>query len=506
MAHEPWQDLGLSTSVDVGPEWKQHQLTFVAEQDDPRARITFTDLTPGVYEIARVSLRPGGIIGLEPGRRIEDDSVPVLKRGRMELTQAARNDFIDFLWDTEVEYWMGMYRFLKEDLGVMSPVSGTQLSYSPVSIQAGMDYIDAHSYWQHPRFPGRPWDSNNWYINNVALVNSPGGTLASLAARQVKGLPFTVSEYNHPAPNTYAAEGFPMLAAMAAFQEWDGIYSFAYCHNTEFEPQRVGSYFDIKANTVQLAHLPACAALFLRGDVSPARETLLAPITEGGQRDKLYETGDPWQLTATNFGIDSQQSLIHRVAMHLQDDSADAPEIDAPLPPQETERLVSDTGQICWDVSHGGAGRFSVNTPRTKLFTGFVVEQKIGLGDVLIRIGETRHDWATISVVCIDGEDFRSRGRVLIAATGAMQNRGAVLEDLGDNRITLGRQWGSDPVLCEGVPADIVLPVAPERVTLYPLDEAGGRRAAVDVGQEGDKAKLVLASSHETVWYEVVIR
>ena len=44
-----------------------------------------------------------------------------------------------------------MYRFLKDELGVRSLVSGTQLGYSPVGIQAGLDYIDAHAYWNHPR-------------------------------------------------------------------------------------------------------------------------------------------------------------------------------------------------------------------------------------------------------------------------------------------------------------------------------------------------------------------
>ena len=118
----------------------------------------------------------------------------------------------------------------------MRLVSGTQLSYSPVHVQAGLDYIDAHAYWKHPHFPGRPWDPNNWYVENVAMVNSPGGTLTSLAARRVAGMAYTVSEYNHPAPNSYAAEGFPMIAALAAHQAWDGMFSFTYSHNTEFEP------------------------------------------------------------------------------------------------------------------------------------------------------------------------------------------------------------------------------------------------------------------------------
>jgi glycosidase len=63
---------------------------------------------------------------------------------------------------------------------------------------------------------------------NIALVNTPGGTLTGLAARRVAGKPYTVSEYNHPAPNQYVAEGFPMIAAFGAFQGWDGVFSFDY--------------------------------------------------------------------------------------------------------------------------------------------------------------------------------------------------------------------------------------------------------------------------------------
>lgn len=200
MAHEPWERLGLSTSASVGPEWREHRFTFVASQDDPNARITITSLEPGAYELARFSLRPGGVVGLKRDRRLEDSSVPVVLHGRLDVTEAARHDFIDFLWDTERDYWWGMDRFLKDELGVRSLVSGTQLSYSPVHVQAGLDYIDAHSYWNHPHFPGRPWDPSNWYVRNVALVNSPGGTLAGLAARRVSGMAYTVSEYNQNCP------------------------------------------------------------------------------------------------------------------------------------------------------------------------------------------------------------------------------------------------------------------------------------------------------------------
>ena len=72
-----------------------------------------------------------------------------------------------------------MHRFLKNELGVKSLVTGTQIGWSPPHVQAALDYVDGHSYWQHPVFPGRPWDSRDWYVEDLALVNQAGGTLST---------------------------------------------------------------------------------------------------------------------------------------------------------------------------------------------------------------------------------------------------------------------------------------------------------------------------------------
>ncbi len=512
MAHEPWENLGFSANVDLGPEWRSHRFTFLPDRDDRNARITVTSLEPGTYEFAGFSMRPGGIVGLEADQRLEDASVPVLRHGQRNFTPPGRNDFIDFLWDTEAEYWLGMYRYLKKDLGVRPLVAGTQMGYSPAHVQAALDYVDAHSYWQHPAFPGRPWDPQNWFVRNVALVNSPGGTLAGLAATRVAGKPYTVSEYNHPAPNAYAAEGFPMIAAIGALQGWDAIYSFAYCHNASFEPRRIDSFFDIKSDPTRLVHMPACAALFMRGDAAAAKKTLLVPLSQAAERRKLHETQSAWTLTSGSFGVDPRSSLEHGIGLDLRGGAAALPRTPSDKAgqkrPAKTETaFASDTGQLRWDASLPGAGYFIADTPRAKLFTGFVRGREFKLGDVTLRIGPTRLDWATVSMVAVEGEQLGGKpGRILIAATGAVQNTGAQLEDLGDNRVTLRNRWGTEPVLCEGIPATLVLPVAAERVRLYPLDESGNRRGAVPVAAEGGRAVVELLPRHKTLWYEVEIR
>ena len=492
MAHEPWQRLGLDANVKVGPTEQVHRLTFLAEQDDANARITFTGLKPDTYELLEVSLRAGGIIGLPNEQSLEAQSVAVMQRNNLHLTVAARADFIDFLWDTEHKYWTQFETYLKEELGVRGLISGTQLGYSPVHVQAELDYIDAHAYWQHPSFPNRPWDRKDWYVNNIALVNAKSGTLESLANRRVAGMPFTVSEYNHPFPNAYAAEGFPMIAAMGAFQSWDGIYSFAYCHNADFEPDHITSYFDIKCQPTTLVHMPACVALFVRGDLSPARSNRLVSLTKDEEREKLHATGDPWSLTADRFA--EVDPFVERVGMELNSNRQRSP----------ASQLLSQ--QLRLDRSQPDAGYFVADTPRTKFFSGFVGDRIIRFGDVGLRVQRTHLDWATVSLVCMDGTGFDQPGRILIAATGIVQNSAADVEDLGNKRITLRDQWGKAPILCEGIDAEIALPVAASRVKFFALNERGERRSQLAAGAVNGRTVLPLRSAEKTLWYEVEIQ
>ena len=505
MAHEPWEGLGFRSQFETGKEWRHYKFTFIAASDDAKARISISDLKCGVYEFSDVSFKPGGVLGLAEDERLENNSVPVINHGNVNATPQKKRDFIDFMYDTEQTYWMGMYRYIKDDLKTRSIVSGTQLSYSPASIQAGLDYIDAHSYWEHPHFPHRAWDMNDWYVSNLAMVNRVPGTLGGLATRRISGMAFTVSEYNHPEPNQFAAEGFPMAAAFAAFQNWDGVFIFAFSHDANYEVNRIPSFFDIKANPQKLVHMPACVAMFRRGDVSGAKETIEVPITIEQEREKLYESLNAWNVTTKHFGLSDRWTLRHGVGLKIVDKEP----ANVELPKESLEdvkRFVSDTDQIVWDVSRPGLGTFTVSTPRAQLFTGFADGRRFDLSGFELAAIESKTGEATISAVCIDGDDLKSPGRVLIAASGTAQNTDAKLEDLGNDRITLRTKWGKEPLLCEGITAAVRLPVSPERVSVYALDGNGNRLDSVPCTESRGKTLIKLSPKYRTLWYEVVIK
>ena len=172
---------------------------------------------------------------------------------------------------------------MKTELKSKSLISGTQLGYSPPFVQAELDYIDNHSYWCHPSPV-----SKTWLIRNESMANSLA-CIRGLAEQRVLGKPYTISEYNHPFPNQYGAEGQPMLRAYGAFQGWDGVFEYTYNHSPDFEPKRNTYFFSMVARTDVLAHMPACAAMYLRGDV-PARRCARGAVVHrrrAGRHDVL---------------------------------------------------------------------------------------------------------------------------------------------------------------------------------------------------------------------------
>jgi hypothetical protein len=140
------------------------------------------------------------------------------------------------------------------------------------------------------------------------------------------------------------------------------------------------------------------------------------------------------------------------------------------------------------------------------LFTGFGKDgDKFDLGGVELTLGKTRLNWATVSLVSMDGNGFDPTAaqkpiRILAAATGFMQNSDMTLENLSNDRITYGNRNGKEPVLCEGIPFTLKFAKGKE-VRCYPLDESGNRRAAIKT--KGNN--VVLGPEYKTVWYEIEV-
>ncbi|MGA2137822.1 MAG: beta-galactosidase [Verrucomicrobiia bacterium] len=431
--------------------------------------------------------------------RIEDGTLPALTRAHWsERTPEAQRDWMRFLSETESRYWQSMDRFLKHGLHVHAVVMGTIVGCSTPELMANFDAVDTHAYWQHPQFPGRQWDNENWFVPNLTMVNERGGTLPDLALHHVLGKPHSVTEYNHPAPNTYSSEAFLLLSAYAALQDWDAIYAFAWSHRRDdWDTEHITSFFDIDQHPAKLVTLPAAVAMFMRGDVTAAREQIVA-VLDPVRAPDLLRKSRAWSLiSAQQLGVPREAALLHRVAIDVTGRAASHDQVPSAV---TTNRFVSDTGELAWDVSEKGRGVVTVNTAKSKAVIGFGSGKRFELGGFVIEPGATRQDgWSAITAT-----EAQPR-RWLITATGYVENTDMQWKKPGHSSV--GRNWGKAPSLVEGIPARITLPMAAKQVEAWTLDERGQRKTKLAVDPDaGGHAVLVIGPQHKTLWYEVTAK
>ena len=106
-------------------------------------------------------------------------------------------------------------------------------------------------------------------------------TLFRLAAERLGGKPFTVSEYNHPAPLDAQAECVPMIASFAAAQDWDGIWLFTYSHATDnWAREAMSGFFDIDANPAKWGFMRAGTAIFREQAMAPLETIKIVQVAE----------------------------------------------------------------------------------------------------------------------------------------------------------------------------------------------------------------------------------
>ena len=438
-------------------------------------------------------------------------TVPLVKNDNPFSPRAA-SDFIRFLENIEYCYWTGMYTFIKQDLKAKAPISGTQLNYTPSHIMAELDYVDNHAYWRHPAGGGGhllpPPTKKPWYIINDAMVNTMGNIQDRLAVQRVYNKPYTISEYNHPYPNQYGAEGQPIICIYGRLQGWDGVFQYSYNHHVDnFEPQgHPGCIFDCIASTDVLAHFPACAGIFIRGDVSEAKESIVVPVNLPDYLDYMVKNKTV-SYSIQSFGLDKRLSFIHKVSLDFSGKKRQVPEL-ADLPVDQ-KIFTSDTKEIVWNTEKPEASYLSVNTPNTKFFTGFPEGRTITMGNVSLNIGHTRLNWATVSLVSRYGNGFGEKGAptdILLAATGESGNSNRVVKSMGDKKITLTDRGGA-PVLVEGIPATVILPSLYKKTKCYALNPHGDRKKEVPVVKaENGCSKITIKPEYETVWYEIEIK
>jgi hypothetical protein len=521
MAHDPWQNLGFQSRLKLTKEWQRFEFPpIMLRIADVNARVNFTGfgLSPQTIWVSGVSLRKGGggTAGLLGNENLDSRNIGLFAaQGSNVRPPEALADWYAFLVEQEAVYWKEMYDFIKTDLKAKALVVGTIVGTSTPSVMAELDAIDGHAYWDHLVFPNREWDPVDWYVKNTAMVNHPEtSTLASLFVKRVKGKPFFVTEYNHPFPNTFGAEGFLLLAAYAGLQDWDLLIPFAYSgRRSDWDARKIAGSFEIDQNPFQLASFIPAAAAFRRFDIKPAQEELVV----GLDREKealLLRSSFAWKLVdAQSVGLSPSAGFLHRVAIDVKNLGRGAPPALRNIIPT---RLESDTKELLWNTTEKGRGVFTVNSERTKMLVGFSGGKRYDLGNIVIEPGTTlQKGFSVITVSVIEGNTFRNAKRLLVTALGSGENTGMTwysypsikieFPPAEGEKVTLKDNYGRAPSRVEGIAATLTFQSPSARVRAWALDNTGKRVKEIGVSMTSTGSSIAIGPEYRALWYEVTI-
>ncbi len=517
--HAPWQALGLDQAVALDGDWRAYEFMFRATGADVQARLEFAGLgLQAGAEITIAGVRLDAVVnspGLHPGESLNESSIPLFTEvgPYRDRPASAQRDWVAFLREKEAAYYQDFEDYLKRSLGVRALVVGTQADFSTVNLMAGLDAVDTHGYWQHPVFPDGPAGEphpTDWRVANKPMVNERGGVLPQLAFSRTLGLPHSVSEYSHPAPNTYVAEGHLLLAAYAALQDWDAIYAFSWGPLGDTgRPGMFQNHFDITQHPVKLATLIPAAQLFRRADEQPAREQVVFPLSYAAELELLrtneFDNLAYRPVDASRARMPREVALVHRVA--VANESEVVP-FGSLLPDdvqglQNQSLLNADNGQITWDASRPGQGVVSVKSRDSKAVIGFGAKRVFDLGDGFLLAPSASMQAGFSAITLTTQHTIQERRHMLITATGYSENTA-----MGWNadKSSVGDRWGQAPTLVEGIAALLRVPYRAGEVMAWALDPLGQRRRSLTIKTASDgTAQVILDPRWGTLWYELEI-
>ncbi len=431
------------------------------------------------------------------------------------------DDFLRFLVDTDRAYLKRMRTVIHEATDAMLPVAGTQMSFGGVlnfDSHADMDYIDEHLYVDHPHFPNGFSELRDWRIRDVSLTGGEVDRLLARGLRRDHRRPFVLSEFNHPFPSPQAAEALPVLATVAAMQDWDGIFFFDYLNTSTWSTAPAN--FTLSGDWGKYVHAGQSAQIFRGGAMPtlPTQHNVALPVAAryaiGGQgKDDALD-----RFAADSQSVRAALAWQQRLAVDLAPDAAPAA-VSPPAAPQTgvtydaaQKRLLLSTPQVWGVFGRPSAGWQGGDAWQLALQPG----------------AESRH--VSVLLTPVDGKPLATSQRLLLSLgsptvgtqPGSMPARPkelvpyrnerslwtlepdpSALDKPSGSRYATAPTWLRRQALCvrwNAAPSD-------RAVTVYPLDGKGARQAPLEASQlarRGEVVTLKLASV-ASPWYEVVV-
>lgn len=393
--HAPWQALGFGASINLEEDWKTFTFKVLGVKTDTNARLSIGNM--GLLEGNKITFRDfiivkgGGVDNIREGLRSGRIHFPTYEEFAALPDNIVNQDFrklvTDFLYETETAYWKELSDFIKKENRARCLLMGTQCDYAPYGTQEIFDIVDTQAVFNDavntviPEGVDYKEALDMYYVKNSSLAGeADGNVLTRTAAKRVYGKPFSVSAIDHPYPNQYAAEMYPMWSVYACLQDWDCIWfssADSIPLNTE-ERNRISSPDDNLRNPVKAASAPVCARIFRNSLIKPAFSSVYMNLSDEAERVLISQKktiGLPVCAEEKNFAYET--GLVYKIGiawngktplggMNIDEMSVDIAQIKKNISDIHLG-LLSDNGQVYWNP---GIGVFAATYLNAYVFIG----------------------------------------------------------------------------------------------------------------------------------------
>ncbi|MBK8501834.1 MAG: carbohydrate binding domain-containing protein [Saprospiraceae bacterium] len=496
---DPWTWYAGQT-YQLTTDWKQYRLSINSPEDNlGHLRVTFNfgNETGPVWFDDIVFSKPKST-ALEIGEGLSNRNI---KRAdysqRLYYSDARVADQAQFYLQIQRSYYQDMYAFLKNEIGVQVPITGTNALVGPSDVftMQDLDYIDDHAYWNHPRFPNAAWSTTDWYIDNNSMLEQQNmGTMSQLyGGLAIAGKPYTISEYNHPFPNRYHWEMIPIIASYASYHDADGLMFFSYNDGTDtnWEMDFIDGFFSIHRNNSLMSLSPVFAHAYRNYLIESSQNKYLVN----------YDSNYIFNLSVSdNFGrwgkyfpynqMSSVSSSIRTQSFNA--DKTDIPEMGVPTGTQYT----TPNGQLIWNSN---ARLQVIDAPRIQSMTGNLSQQNdLQLAHLTLKKAS---DEGVITWLSLGDEDLPGATHSLLSINSRIQNSGMIW----DGNTTVQNQWGDAPTHIMPIVVSLSLDLDADSIRVFPLDETGREQNYFTLyPSEDEKFDVEIDQSmYQTPWFGI---
>jgi hypothetical protein len=384
-------------------------------------------------------------------------------------------------------------------VGVRVPVAGTNWTHNAFLLagQLETDFSDSHVYWYD-----WCWKPEEKRFNNRTMLEKLDGYFGFLGFFRLEGKPFFVSEWDDPWPNEWRAESVLQMAAVTAFQGWQGVAIHTYRYTTREGVDCIGQpitsdaiggvayrggVFDTFNDPAKFGLFYHAALIVRRQDVARAAKKLIVDVSA------MHRNGTP--IGSENTAAVEGAFETHEMAMRVKGSEGAAGHVVDPATrtvAKDATKLESDTGELRRDLQKRIA---SIDSPRTKVAYGFLgAAGPVELDGMRVTM---RTDFGVVALSSLTDKPIRDSDNLLLTTVGRADNTGSRYNE----EHTLQLELGHGPVQVEVIEADLEFESTVEHMRIWAINPDGFPIGHIPVERKDGVLKFSVGNLYPSMYY-----